>query len=147
MACYRAITGLSMGGHGALYLAIRHPGLFGNAGSMSGGVDMRPFPGSWDIARRIGDIQSHSKNWESMSVINMVEQMQKEPPNLMIECGTEDFFYHVNLQLHQKLVALKIPHDYVERPGSHTWDYWSNAVGYQLFFFSRHFNKKQTAGK
>lgn len=40
----RAITGLSMGGHGALYLAMRHPDLFGSAGSMSGGVDIRPFP-------------------------------------------------------------------------------------------------------
>ena len=36
----RAITGLSMGGHGALYLAIKHQDVFGAAGSMSGGVDI-----------------------------------------------------------------------------------------------------------
>ena len=41
----RAISGLSMGGHGALWLAIRHQDLFGAAGSTSGGVDIRPFPG------------------------------------------------------------------------------------------------------
>ena len=40
----RAITGLSMGGHGALWLAIRHQDIFGAAGSTSGGVDIRPFP-------------------------------------------------------------------------------------------------------
>jgi Predicted esterase len=40
----RAITGLSMGGHGALFLAFRHQDVFGAAGSMSGGVDIRPFP-------------------------------------------------------------------------------------------------------
>ena len=39
----RAITGLSMGGHGAFYLAFRHPDIWGAAGSMSGGVDIRPF--------------------------------------------------------------------------------------------------------
>ena len=38
----RAITGLSMGGHGALWNAIRHKDVFGAAGSTSGGVDIRP---------------------------------------------------------------------------------------------------------
>lgn len=50
----RAITGLSMGGHGALWLAWRHPDLFGAAGSMSGGVDIRPFPANWNMADRLG---------------------------------------------------------------------------------------------
>ncbi len=34
---HRAITGLSMGGHGALFLAMRHRDLYGQAGSLSGG--------------------------------------------------------------------------------------------------------------
>jgi len=37
----RAITGLSMGGHGAFYLAFRNQDTFGAAGSMSGGVDIK----------------------------------------------------------------------------------------------------------
>ncbi|WP_242499227.1 alpha/beta hydrolase family protein [Flavobacterium sp. 140616W15] len=45
----RAISGLSMGGHGALYLSFKHQEVFGAAGSMSGGVDFRPFPEKWDI--------------------------------------------------------------------------------------------------
>ncbi|MEM6380179.1 MAG: alpha/beta hydrolase-fold protein, partial [Bacteroidota bacterium] len=39
----RAITGLSMGGHGAMYLATQYPDQFGAVGSMSGGLDLRPF--------------------------------------------------------------------------------------------------------
>jgi S-formylglutathione hydrolase FrmB len=46
----RAITGLSMGGHGALYLAMRNKNLFGHAGSMSGGVDLRSSTKSFEIA-------------------------------------------------------------------------------------------------
>ena len=38
----RAITGYSMGGHGALWLAFRHPDVFGACGSMSGGLDESP---------------------------------------------------------------------------------------------------------
>lgn len=41
----RAITGLSMGGHGALWLAIRHQDVFGAAGSTSGGLEHPAFSG------------------------------------------------------------------------------------------------------
>lgn len=136
---HRAITGLSMGGHGALYLALRHSETFGSAGSISGGVDLRPFPGEWDIAKRIGDARTKPENWENMSIINMVGHYPAQPLAIMIECGTEDFFYTVNLQLHQKMLALKIAHDYIERPGKHTWEYWRNAVEYQLIFFKNSF--------
>ena len=45
----RAITGLSMGGHGALYIAFKHQDIFGATGSMSGGVDIIPFASKWNI--------------------------------------------------------------------------------------------------
>ena len=58
----RAITGLSMGGHGAMYLAIKHQDVFGAAGTMSGGVDIRPFPNNWEMAQA----------WENMPIIRNV---------------------------------------------------------------------------
>jgi S-formylglutathione hydrolase FrmB len=137
---HRAIAGLSMGGHGALYLALRHPDTFGSAGSMSGGVDLRPFPGEWDIARRIGDASKYNANWQNRSVVNMIGHFQSQPLAIMIDCGTDDFFYQVNQQLHQKMLELKIPHDYIERPGKHSWEYWGNAIEYQLLFFKKYFN-------
>jgi enterochelin esterase-like enzyme len=106
---------------------------------MSGGVDLQPFPGEWDIAKRIGDPEKHQDNWKNMSVMNLVGRPISEPVAMMIECGTEDFFYQVNLQLHLKMLKLKIPHDYIERPGSHTWKYWGNAIEFQLLFFKKYF--------
>jgi S-formylglutathione hydrolase FrmB len=135
----RAIAGLSMGGHGALYLALRHSDIFGAAGSMSGGVDLRPFPGEWDIAKRIGDPHKYNENWQDRSVINMIGNYPARSLSIMIECGTDDFFYLVNRQLHQKMLDLKIPHDYVERPGNHSWKYWANAVEFQMLFFKKQF--------
>ena len=67
----RAITGLSMGGHGGLYLAFKHQDVFGAAGSMSGGVDIRPFPKNWNLADRLGSYAEHPENWEKNTVINM----------------------------------------------------------------------------
>lgn len=137
----RAITGLSMGGHGALFLSFRHQDVYGAAGSMSGGVDMRPFPNSWDIARRLGSETEFPQRWEAYSVISQTNLLKPGGLRIIFDCGTEDFFYAVNTQLHEKLLAAKIPHDFISRPGSHDWDYWGNAVEVQLLFFSHYFEK------
>ncbi|MDR3062208.1 MAG: esterase family protein [Dysgonamonadaceae bacterium] len=137
----RGITGLSMGGHGALYLAFRHQDVFGTAGSMSGGVDIRPFPNNWDIIKRLGSYASNPENWEKNTVINMVHLLTPNSLALIIDCGSEDFFYKVNCRLHEKLLERNIPHDFISRPGGHNWDYWKNAVKYQFLFMSSYFEK------
>jgi len=137
----RAITGLSMGGHGALYLAMRNPKLFGSAGSMSGGVDLRASTKQFDISKRIGTIASNHAEWDNRSVINMVNDLKNKELNLIIDCGVSDFYYLINAGLHRRLMSLKIDHDYIERPGEHNWQYWSNAIEYQFLYFDRCFQK------
>ncbi|HET9056751.1 MAG TPA: alpha/beta hydrolase family protein [Chitinophagaceae bacterium] len=135
----RAICGLSMGGHGAFYLALRHTDLFGAVGSMSGGVDIRPFPNNWQIKEKIGDIITHRDEWDRKSIVNMIDKYPADSLAIIFDCGTNDFFLNVNQQLHKKMMQLKIPHDYIERPGEHNWPYWKNAVEYQLIFFKNYF--------
>ncbi|MEH6306489.1 alpha/beta hydrolase family protein [Olivibacter sp. CPCC 100613] len=139
----RAITGLSMGGHGALYLAFRHQGLFGAAGSMSGGVDIRPFPANWDLAKRLGSMSEHAKSWEEHTVTNLLYLLTPGKLAIIIDCGTSDFFYTVNEQLHRKMVDRNIEHDYITRPGAHNWQYWSNSITYQLLFMHHFFSKQE----
>jgi len=135
----RGITGLSMGGHGALYLALKHQDVFGAAGSMSGGVDIRPFPNNWDMALRLGRYSEHPENWEKYTVINLLHLLTPNSLALLIDCGTEDFFYKVNENLHQQLLYRNILHDYITRPGAHNWNYWTNAIQYQLLFMNNYF--------
>jgi S-formylglutathione hydrolase FrmB len=137
----RAITGLSMGGHGAMYLAMRHQDIFGAAGSTSGGVDFRPFPKNWDISKRLGTIDQNPDNWEKNTVINMTDLLKGSHLAIIFDCGVEDFFLTVNRNLHQKLVEMKYPHDYTERPGGHTANYWNNSINYEALFFHRFFSK------
>jgi S-formylglutathione hydrolase FrmB len=135
----RAICGLSMGGHGALYLAIRHPREFGAVASISGGVDIRPFPGNWYIKKRLGDITTHRLNWEENTVINLVDSLKNGELAISRDDGVLDIFIKENRALHRKLLALHIDHDYTERPGVHNWDYWRNAIAYELLFFRKYF--------
>lgn len=136
----RAITGLSMGGHGALWLAIRHSDIWGNAGSMSGGVDILPFTGKWDMKQSLGDYDSNPEEWSRRSVINLVPTLKPDQLNITFDCGKDDFFHDVNENLHQRLDTFKIPHDYTVKPGKHTWDYWTNSILHHLLYFNEKFN-------
>ena len=143
----RAISGLSMGGHGALYLSIRHQDVFGAAGSMSGGVDFRPFPDNWDLSKRLGDMALYPENWEKNTVIYQLYLLKNEKLAMIIDCGVNDFFIAVNRQLHEKMLYLNIKHDYIERPGGHSWDYWNNALQYQVLYFDNFFRKADKRSK
>ncbi len=138
---HRAITGLSMGGHGAFYLSIRHIDLFGAVGSISGGVDFRPFPKNWNISGRLGDTACCKTNWDQHVVINLADKLQPGDLKITFDCGVEDFFIPGNRALHQKLLDKKIDHDYAERPGGHTSAYWTNSIDYHLLFFRKVFDK------
>ncbi|MGG9963447.1 alpha/beta hydrolase [Ferruginibacter sp. SUN106] len=138
---HRAITGLSMGGHGGLFLGLRHADIFGAAGSMSGGVDLSESRNRFEIIKRIGDTTINAKNWHDYSVVNLVENYANTPLKIIVDCGVDDFFINGNRLLHKKMTALKIQHDYIERPGEHNWAYWENAIRFQLYFFKEFFEK------
>src|SRR5690606_11322920 len=138
----RAITGLSMGGHGALYLAMRHLDVYGAAGSTAGGVDIRPFPLNWDMAKRLGSYAEYPDRWDAHTVVNQVHRLTPEALALIIDCGTGDFFYGVNEQLHRKLLDRNIPHTYITGPGVHNWEYWQRSIRYQLLYFNNFFSER-----
>ena len=159
----RAITGYSMGGHGALYLALRHPDIFGACGSMSGGVALLPFSKNWDIEKRIGPYQENPQRWEEYSVMGQLwravpfndrsrevaglpsvdpsSELQAGQLAIFIDCGTEDYFYNVNMRLHEELLYRNVPHEFIIRPGRHTHEYWRHAIEFHLLFFRDFFNR------
>ena len=138
----RAVSGLSMGGHGALWLSIRHKDTFGAAGSMSGGVDIRPFPKNWEMKEQLGTYEDNEEVWNSHTVVTQLDKIQNGDLALIIDCGESDFFLNVNKELHQLLLDKKIDHDFITRPGGHTGAYWSNSIDYHLLFFDKFFREK-----
>jgi len=153
----RAITGLSMGGYGALYLSARHPDLYCAAGSMSGALnpDMRDwkFPSNAlqafkkEFEKILGPIEKYPERYADASIINMADKIKAADIQLIFDDGVNDFFIDVNRELHRRLVFNGTPHDYSERPGSHTWDYWKNSLPYHALFFSKVFRENGSAIK
>ncbi len=137
---HRAVTGLSMGGHGAFFLGIRHKNLFGAIGSMSGGVDIRPFPQNWNIPDMLGEMAANKQSWDEHTVMELVRQLKNHEVEITFDCGESDFFLEVNKALHARLLSLGIDHDFSTRPGGHTDQYWANSLDYHLLFFRKYFN-------
>ena len=137
----RAITGLSMGGHGAMWLAIRHQDVFGAVGSMSGGLDIRPFPGSWGMKKYLGERDENLDIWNNHTVINQLSRLKDGDLAIIIDCGVDDFFFGVNKAVHERLLLQKVGHDFTTRPGGHNRTYWNNSIGYHIMFFKKFFEK------
>ncbi|MER3465158.1 MAG: XynC protein [Chitinophagaceae bacterium] len=138
----RAITGLSMGGHGGLFLGFRHADYFGACGSMSGAVAIEFITAkSYGIYKLLGDTTNKAR-YRQYSIFGEMEHYPKDSVAIIMDCGTEDFIIEMSRIAHKRMLELKIPHDYIERPGKHDWNYWGNAVQYQLFYFRNYFNKQ-----
>jgi S-formylglutathione hydrolase FrmB len=138
----RAITGLSMGGHGGLFLGFRHPDEFGAMGSMSGAlaVELITDP-HYGVNRLLGD-STNKALFRSYSIFGELDKKPQTKQPIIVDCGTEDFIVEMSRLVHKRLLELKIPHDYTERPGKHDWEYWNNAIQYQLLFFRNYFDRK-----
>lgn len=67
----------------------------------------------------------------------MVDKMKTNGLKIIIDCGVDDFLIEPNRELHHRLVYNNTPHEYTERPGAHTWDYWENSLPSHVLFFSK----------
>lgn len=138
----RVITGLSMGGHGGMFIGFRHADQFSGCGSMSGALHVTGITRGYDVEKRLGDTAANKKYWQDWSVLKVVEQYPKDSLSIIIDCGIQDRIIGMTRAAHDKMLKLNIPHDYIERPGAHDWAYWRTAIDHQLLFFRKHFDKQ-----
>jgi putative tributyrin esterase len=133
----RAIIGSSMGGHGATTVLAKYPDLFLGAGSISGIMDLTEFPTQWDMALVLGDYKKNIPLWRNSSFFMLVDKLQNRNKCLVLDCGVSDFACSGNRKTHEKLLKFGIPHEYYERPGSHTPSYAKENVEYHFLYFSK----------
>ena len=134
----RFITGLSMGGHGAVTFYLKMRGYFRAAGSMSGILDITKFPDKWGISKRLGSLNKNKKTWEKNSAVQLLKSYtgKKDQLMLFIACGKKDFAAKVNESFTKEARSLKVPLIYLSDQGDHNWDYWTSHVDQQMLFFS-----------
>jgi len=152
---HRGIAGLSMGGYGAVTIALAHPEVFSAAASHSGVLAplyagphpfaapvryhtsadslARGWGGMWtSIARAFGRTIA---SWDARDPAHLARRLQaaRGPmPALFIDVGAQDGLVDQSRAFHAELDALGISHTYAEWPGRHDWKYWHAHVGQSL---------------
>ena len=150
---FRGLAGLSMGGHGALIMAMKHPELFSTAAPLSTAIYTKEetltlAEAGWNRyfefcfgtkmgADRIND--HYNKNWILSIVENgNVDELKKV--KYFIDCGDKDSFIKGNMALHALLIDKKIPHEFRVREGVHNWEYWRTSLPEVLKFVTASFH-------
>ena len=138
----RAIGGLSMGGYGAIKLALKYPELFASANGHSGAYGFAH--GSWRAEEsEFQRITGENPVGGPDDVFALAEKFaprtnRAQMPALRLDCGTSDFLLDQNREFHAHLQNLGIPHEYAEFPGAHDWSYWDKHIQKSLRFHAKH---------
>lgn len=138
----RVVAGLSMGGYGALKLALKYPELFRAGASLSGaptfahgtywGQNDEKTGGKSEWGRLLGPDLTGSRD----DLWVLAEQSDpKRRPELSIDCGAEDHLLKDNRDFHKHLESVGYPHTYLEYPGAHDWSYWDAHIQDVIRFF------------
>lgn len=132
----RVIAGLSMGGYGAIKFGLKYPEMFSLVGSFSGALGATAFTekNGGNIGKGIdtifGAVDSETRT--SNDIFKLVRDSSAEKikamPFIYQSCGTEDFLIQNNRDFLTLLNEKKVPHEYRELPGGHTWAFWDDQV-------------------
>lgn len=144
----RGIAGLSMGGYGAISLALRYPDLFAAAASHSGVLSPRyagpvPYASPTRYAATVDTIRRRYAPalWALMRPVfggDTIGWRARDPavyarhlatsgapaPALFVDVGRDDPFLEQNRAFRADATALGISVKYAEWPGKHDWAYW-----------------------
>jgi len=127
------ISGLSMGGYGALRLGAKYPNKYKAISGHSSITDisqMRLF------VEENESLYVKNECTETSVFETMIINKEQLPP-IRFDCGKDDLLIAYNRTLNQQLLAAKIPHLYEEFDGKHDWEYWKKHVKDTLLFFNR----------
>lgn len=136
-----AITGLSMGGYGALKLALRFPETFHSAVSHSGALHMAHYPPNRDDAfnQEVYRVFGPDAAGGANDLHALVGKLRpSKMPLIRFDCGVDDFLIESNRDFHRHMKELEIEHEYEEFPGEHNWAYWDTHVQSAIAFHRKH---------
>lgn len=132
----RGVMGMSMGGHGSFVLALRHPGTFASASSMSGVMDITRHPDQWKIRDVLGPMNANRDLWQSYSAEELLKRAKVAgTPAMLITTGQQDaYVVPENRAFRDTLRRGGFSYQYREAPGLHDWAYWLDELPLHVAF-------------
>lgn len=127
------ISGLSMGGFGALRLGVKYSKKFKAVSAHSAVTSLIQMP--MFVEESMENYLQVDEN--ENSVWDVVKHYKNNLPKIRFDCGTEDLLIDFNRVLHKQLTGAKVEHTYEEFSGGHEWPYWQEHIKDSLLFFDK----------
>lgn len=126
----RAIAGLSMGGHGAATLALKHPSAFVSVSTISGVLDLTLARTRGALVNRLGPPEENREAWKANSALHLAASRFAAARHLrfLVAVGKGDRWAPASRAFAAQLLTLGYRHDYHETPGGHDWEYWTGVL-------------------
>ncbi|MED9892447.1 alpha/beta hydrolase family protein [Ruminococcus champanellensis] len=130
---YTFAAGNSMGGYGAVKLALGMPDQFGKAVSLSGALDLvgmaKHTPATPLMQNIFGSTeQLTGSDNDLLALAEKTCKTHTNLPKLRICCGTEDPLLPFSRSAKARLIQLGYDVTYQESPGVHDWAYWDTQI-------------------
>ncbi len=128
------VAGLSMGGYGAMKLALTYPEKFSYAASFSGALDIEKSMSAPERAHMANFIfggadKIKGSDNDLFHLLHQVNQQQKPKPKLYVSCGTADGLFEQNTRFYSEACALGYDAGFhEERAEGHSWRFWDREV-------------------
>lgn len=121
------IAGLSMGGYGALKIALRECDRFCAGVGLSSVTDLK---NSWktEIMETIFGKGNPIPDEDDLFWLADEKADDEKRPRLFMAVGTEDGLYAENVKFRDKLSTLGYDLKYVEAHGDHNWEFWDEHI-------------------
>jgi putative tributyrin esterase len=141
------ISGLSMGGFGAIRTGLKYPETFGKIAGLSSALIIHDIQGQkegfdngmadYDYYTRVfgnlNEVAISEKNPETLIKLRLEKKEEIQP--IYMACGTEDFLIEQNRRFYHFLVEHNIAVDYIEASGAHDWKFWNEALEPSIQWF------------
>ena len=141
------MCGLSMGGYGALKIAMRNPDSFAAVTAFSAVADIvnqiKITQWPQDVINIWGEDALNTVKGSDDDLFALASKLDgaEIKPRVLHFCGTEDFMYEDNIRLKEHMEATSFDYKYFEEAGGHSWDMWDKWLPSALEFFTESYNK------
>jgi putative esterase len=131
-------AGLSMGGYGALKIALKNPDVFSGAISLSGVLNIAKSAEdvTWDRDFTLiwGEDYKNALPGSEDDLFYLTDNIKGEKPRIFISCGDCDFMLGQNRDFREHIKDAGFDFRYEEHPGNHNWMYWAEHIAVGLDF-------------
>ncbi|MCF7826350.1 MAG: prolyl oligopeptidase family serine peptidase [Candidatus Marinimicrobia bacterium] len=135
------VLGLSMGGFGAIYQALKYPDNYAAVASLSGVMDITRHTENWHLSNALGLYADNPDRWKKNNPLDLAgKKAPAHSPRMLLICGRDDFSFKENQEMAKRLKDMGYQCEFREEAGAHTHTFWKTHVGSAIKFIVSNFS-------